>query len=144
MSSGEMITKEDFERKYPDEEQRKIMKEKDEYTEPFKSLVPAFKKFGSEPDVRLIGQELKAIKNFIDQFTTVSLCGDEVGHSVVEKALEVNTHHHTKTCNKLSKEDDCRFHYPKFPVWKTVLGQPMEPTEEPEEKQKKERAIWAS
>ena len=86
--------------------------------------------------MRLTGQELKAIINFIDQFTTVSLCGDEVGHSVVEKALEVNTHHHTKTCNKLSKEDDCRFHYPKFPVWKTVLGQPMEATEMPEEKER--------
>ena len=59
--------------------------------------------------------------NFVDQFTTVSLCADEVGNEVVRIVEEVNKHHHTKTCKPKPK---CRFRYPKFPVWKTILVKP--------------------
>ena len=51
----------------------------------------------------------------------MSLCADEVGQEVARIAKEVNKHHHTKTCKPLPK---CRFRYPKFPIWKTVLVKP--------------------
>ena len=89
------------------------------YTEPFKGVKNAFRKFRNEQD--LTEQEENAIINFIDQFTTVSLNEDEVGKEIVKIAEEVNKHHHTKTCKPLPK---CRFRYPKFPIWKTVLVKP--------------------
>ena len=79
---------------------------------PFDGLSNAFKKFkyeqfGDEDDDR-------PVIAFIDQFTTVSLCEDEVGKEIVKIVEEVNVHHHTKTCRKNSPK--CRFRYPKFPV----------------------------
>ena len=35
--------------------------------------------------------------NYVDEFTTVSLCEDEVGKEVVKIVEQVNKHHHTKT-----------------------------------------------
>ena len=64
---------------------------------------------------------VEAVIEFVDQFTTVSLCKDEVGKEVVKIVEEVNKHHHTKTCKPKPK---CRFRYPKFPVWKTILVKP--------------------
>ena len=57
----------------------------------------------------------------MDEFTTVSLCPDEVGKAVARIVEEVNKHHHTKTCKPRPK---CRFRFPKFPVWKTILVRP--------------------
>ena len=74
-----------------------------------------------------------AVVNFIDAFTTVSLNEDEVGKEVVRIVKQVNIHGHTKTCRKLI-ELLCRFGYPKFPIWMTILVKPYE-TEFPEEKQ---------
>ena len=47
---------------------------------------------------------------------------------------EVNQHHHTKTCKKNSPI--CRFRYPKFPIWKTILVKPYPPCEFDEERDK--------
>ena len=60
----------------------------------------------------------------------MSLNADEVGSEVARIAEEVNKHHHTKTCRPLPK---CRFRYPKFPIWKTILAKPYQ-TEFLEEK----------
>ena len=107
----------------------KAQKMQDEYTTPFSGITEAFKKFRS-------GQELldeeNAVIEFIDQFTTVSLCADEVGAEVVRIVTEVNTHHHTKTCRK--GHPKCRFRYPKFPIWKTILVRPYPPCEFDEER----------
>ena len=97
---------------------------------PFDGLSNAFKKFkyeefGDDDDDR-------PVIAFIDQFTTVSLCVDEVGMDVVKIVEEVNVHHHTKTCRKTSPK--CRFRYPKFPVWKTILVRPSRNCEFAEEK----------
>ena len=102
------------------------------YSKPFKGITKAFKKFriGGELDY----EEEKAVINFIDQFTTVSLCAAEVGEQVVKIVKEVNEHHHTKTCRK--GPPTCRFRYPKFPVWKTILVKPYPPCEFDEEKDK--------
>ena len=70
--------------------------------------------------------------NFIDEYTTVSLCEAEVGEEVVRIAKEVNQHHHTKTCKKHSPK--CRFRYPKYPVWKTILFKPYPSCEFDEER----------
>ena len=67
----------------------------DMYTTPFSGITAAFKKFRNGKDLE--GEEPAIIK-FIDQFTTVSLCADEVGKEVVLIVLEVNPHHNTKTC----------------------------------------------
>ena len=98
-------------------DQKKEMKE--EFTEPFDGISRAFRKFRNEGDIT--EEEENAVINFIDQFTTVSLCADEVGKEAARIAEEVNKHHHTKTCKALPK---CRFRYPKFPVWKTILVKP--------------------
>ena len=45
----------------------------------------------------------------------------------------MNKHHHTKTCKKRSPE--CRFRYPKFPIWTTILVRPYK-SEFAEEKDK--------
>ena len=34
----------------------------------------------------------------------------------------MNQHKHTKACRKYSSE--CRFSFPKFPVWKTLIARP--------------------
>ena len=102
---------------------------KDKYTTPFSGISEAFKKFRNGEDLE--GEETAIIK-FIDQFTTVSLCADEVGKEVVRIVSEVNTHHHTKTCRK--GHPKCRFRYPKFPIWRTILVKPYPKCEFDEEK----------
>ena len=57
-----------------------------------------------------------------------------MGIEVVRIAEEVNKHHHTKTCKKHSP--NCRFRYPKFPIWKTTLVRPCHYTEIAEKKEK--------
>ena len=89
------------------------------YHEPFKGICRAFKKFRTGADLTEV--EESAVINFVDEFTTVSLCADEVGKEVVRIVQEVNKHHHTKTCKPRPK---CRFRYPKFPIWKTILVKP--------------------
>ena len=100
------------------------------YEKPFKGLSSAYNTFRNGGELE--PAEEKAVINFIDQFTTVSLCEAEVGKEVVRIAKEVNQHHHTKTCKKGSPK--CRFRYPKFPVWKTILVKPYPPCEFDEEK----------
>ena len=42
-------------------------------------------------------------------------------------------HSHTKTCKKYSSE--CRFHFPKFPLWKTMLSKPLRFSKEENEEE---------
>ena len=107
----------------------KILKEK--YTTPFSGIKEAFRKFRNG---EALHDEEPAVIAFIDAFTTVSLCADEVGKDVVEIVLSVNTHHHTKTCRK--GHPKCRFRYPKFPIWETVLVKPYPACEFDEEREK--------
>ena len=81
---------------------------KETYTKPFKGITKAFQKFRNEGV--LDSEEEEAVINFIDQFTTVSLCEAEVGKEIARIAKEVNEHHHTQTCKKNSPK--CRFRYP--------------------------------
>ena len=108
------------------EDEKRESREK--YTQPFKGIKSTFKKFRNGQDIT--DEEETSIINFVDQFTTVSLNPGEVRADLVEKVEKVNKHHHTTTCKSQPK---CRFRYPKFPIWKTVLVKPYE-TEFPEEK----------
>ena len=47
---------------------------------------------------------------------------DEVGANVVKIEAKVNCHHHTFTCRKYCIK--CRFNFPKYPMWKTIISRP--------------------
>ena len=98
-------------------------------SQPFLGIRAAFLKLRNGKT--LDEDEEYALRNFIDEFTTVSLCEDEVGIEVASIAKEVNKHHHTKTCLKYS--DHCRFNYPKYPIWFTIIAKPYDSTEFEEE-----------
>ena len=70
----------------------------------------------------LVEYEEKAIITFADRFTTVSLSPYIVGERASGIAQKVNCHHHTMACRKYGTT--CRFKFPKFPVWETLLAQP--------------------
>ena len=80
----------------------------------------AFKKFQThEP---LMEYEETAIINFANTFTSVSLSPATSGKEVVDIVKSVNMHRHTKACRKYSSS--CRFCFPKYPIWKTILSRP--------------------
>ena len=88
----------------------------------FNGLKAAFKKFRNNE--KLTEREMKSVKHFIDEYTTVSIHGNTVGHEVARIAQEVNKHHHTKTCRK--HDTTCRFRYPRFPAPYTIIVRPVE------------------
>ena len=50
-------------------------------------------------------------------------CAEQCAKLVRKRVLEVNTHHHTKTCAK--KGPDCRFNIPRPPSNFTIIAQAM-------------------
>ena len=86
----------------------------------FIGLTTAFKKFQTRED--LLYFEESAIINFANKFTSVSLCPQIMGKKVIDIVKKVNQHRHTKACRKYS--NSCRFDFPKFPVWKTIIAKP--------------------
>ena len=120
LPDGMLISKEKYEQE----------KHSTAFTRPFRGITKAFNKFRNGGELET--EEENAVINFIDEYTTVSLCEAEVGKEVVRIAKEVNQHHHTKTCKKNSPK--CRFRYPKFPIWKTILVKPYPSCEFDEER----------
>ena len=51
------------------------------------------------------------------------LCAEKFAKLIRQRVIEVNTHHHTKTCNK--KGPDCRFGIPRPPSDFTIIAQAM-------------------
>jgi len=86
----------------------------------FVGLTSAFKKFQSHEE--LTTTEETAVLNFADKFTSVSLCPSVVGKEVVGIVQKVNQHRHTKACRKY--DTSCRFYFPKYPAWKTLITKP--------------------
>ena len=84
LPNGNLVTKKQYDESKSD----------DTFEKPFEGLMKAFQKFRNE--TRLDPDEEKAVVNFIDQFTTVSLNNEEVGEVVVKIAKQVNLHNHTK------------------------------------------------
>ena len=50
-------------------------------------------------------------------------CAEQYAQLIKQRVLEVNAHHHTKTCRK--KGPDCRFHIPRPPSEFTIIAQAM-------------------
>ena len=83
----------------------------------------AFKKM--RENKKLSSEECKELENFLDRFITCLLnpakldkmCQD--GKALAKLALEVQQHHHTKTCRKY--ETSCRFRKPTFPMKETTV-----------------------
>ena len=71
----------------------------------------------------LLDGEIEALKNFIDEFTTVSTNECTVGEKVSRIVLQVNIHCHTKSCRKY--DCPCRFFYPRFPSRRTIIAGPI-------------------
>ena len=111
---------------------------------PLFGLSSAFKKFQTNEDLK--DYEEKAAINFANKFTTCTLnvasirkmTDDETLKSSAEEVIkiveEVHGHHHTTSCHKYSPT--CRWGFPHFPIWKTILAKPMRATGEEAEKMK--------
>ena len=65
---------------------------------PLKGLKKAFTKI--RKNEKLKEEDITPLREFIDEFTTVSTHENTVGRVVARIAQEVNKHHHTKTCRK--------------------------------------------
>jgi hypothetical protein len=87
----------------------------------FYGIDQAFKKFKAMD--HLLDYEEAAIIAFADKFTTVSLSPHVIGEKAAKIAYKVNRHKHTKACRKYGTK--CRFNFPRFPVWKTIVAQPI-------------------
>ena len=99
---------------------------------PFKGLSSAFKKLKNIEE--LTESEKEALKNFIDEFTTVSTNEATVGEIVSRMVLEVNMHSHTKSCRKY--DCPCRFLYPRFPSRRTIIAEPIRGIKDEEKKKR--------
>ena len=75
-------------------------------------------------NIKLDDDDRRALTQFIDEFTTVSIHENTVGRVVAKIAQEVNKHHHTKTCRK--HDTTCRFNYPRFPAPYTMIVEPCD------------------
>ena len=103
-----------------------------QHDHPFKGLSSAFKKLKNIEE--LTESEKEALKNFIDEFTTVSTNEATVGEIVSRMVLEVNMHSHTKSCRKY--DCPCRFLYPRFPSKRTIIAEPIRGITDEEKKQR--------
>ena len=88
-----------------------------------------------------------AMVNFVDRTVTcttnpemaakmMSSSEGECGDKVVDIVSDCMVHHHTKTCRKY--DSTCRFRYPKYPMWETIITG-NEVIEEEDAEKKKER-----
>ena len=92
---------------------------------PFKGLRSAFRKLKNMEELSQLEKE--ALKNFIDEFTTVSTNEDTVEEPVSRMVLEVKIHSNTKSCRKY--DCPCRFFYPRCPSVRTIIAQPISGTD---------------
>ena len=74
---------------------------------PFKGISSTFKKLKNNEE--LLEYEKEALKNFINEFTTVCTNEATVGNKVSRMVLEVNIHSHTKSCRKY--DCPCRYQF---------------------------------
>ena len=101
---------------------------------PFYGLPAAFKKFQTKET--LLEQEEKAITAFVDKFTTCTLneamiaskTDDEdlkkKAKEVIDIVSKVNIHTDTKSCRKYQTK--CRYGFPRYPIWRTLISRPLE------------------
>ena len=96
-----------------------------DFEEDSKHLKSAFRNLREGNQLTI--DERDELANFVDKFITCSMNPDKLsqygfdGKKLVELALEVQQHSHTRTCHKY--DDTCRFHKPTFPMKKTTIFQ---------------------
>ena len=90
--------------------------------------------------------EEQAVIAFVNKFTTCTLneaviaskTDDETlkkrARDIVQIVEAVNKHRDTKSCRKYNTK--CRFGFPRFPIWKTLISRPMETSGEEGDKLK--------
>ena len=90
-------------------------------------------------------EEENSLIQLADKFTTCTLnpckasehieenADQNEGLKIIEIVRNCQIHHHTKACSK--KGGKCRFNFPRFPMWNTVLTHPVE-GESPEDREK--------
>ena len=81
----------------------------------------------------LIEAEEEALIDFVDRSVTCTLNPElaakmidvnydkEHGLKIIEIVKACMIHYHTKACRKYGSAVACRFRFPKFPIWKTIL-----------------------
>ena len=109
---------------------------------PLFGISSAFKNFQTNEDLK--PHEEKAVINFVNRFTTCTKNVDtirmmtddqtlkETAESIIRIVEEVHGHHHTTSCIKYSPT--CRWGFPHFPMWRTILAKPMKESGEETEK----------
>ena len=80
--------------------------------------------------------EEKAVIAFVNKFTTCTLNEAVIAaktddsnlkskaKEVIDIVSKVNIHKDTKSCRKYQTE--CRFGFPRFPIWRTLISKPLE------------------
>ena len=77
-------------------------------------------------------EEKDALEYYIDKFVTCTLKNPETR----DIAMDVQIHHHTKTCQ--SRGPECRFYFPQFPSLRTMISVPTRLVCPEDENKKKE------
>ena len=92
---------------------------------PFRNLTKVFEKLNTEGAIKtdLNRADELALTNMVNHLSTCSLFKGGKYADVVGQVEEVNTHYHTKTCQK--KVTKCRFNFKKFPSCRTIIARPL-------------------
>ena len=103
----------------------------DKSTEDVNHLENAYKSLRENKS--LSTDEENALTDFVDRSVTCTLNPElaakmvdvkknrEDGLKIIKIVKEVQVHHHTKSCGKRGCTSACRFRFPKFPMWKTIM-----------------------
>ena len=81
-------------------------------------LQAAYRKLRKSEELE--GYERRALEKFTDTFVTCTRCISVAGAEAVRIAEEVNWHSHSKSCKKGGRKT-CRWHFPRFPLAKTIF-----------------------
>merc|ERR1711867_430761 len=125
--------------------------EDDNSTEDVNHLENAYKSLRENES--LSTEEENALIDFVDRTVTCTLNPElaakmidvnktrEDGLKIIEIVKEVQIHHHTKSCKKHGCTSACRFRFPKFPMWKTIItkSQVYDENEDSKKKNRKKR-----
>merc|ERR1711867_101768 len=105
--------------------------EDEESTEDVNHLENAYKSLRENESLSM--EEKNSLIDFVDRTVTCTLNPQlaakmidvnktrEDGLKIIEIVKEVQIHHHTKSCKKHGCTSACRFRFPKFPMWKTII-----------------------
>ena len=74
-------------------------------------------------DINHNDENYNCVENCLNEPTKCSGCAWECAKIIKQRVVEVNWHHHTKTCRK--HKPGCRFGFPRFPCGYTIIAQPM-------------------